>query len=102
MGRSSIARWLPCGKFARVSFLTELGAFTGPRCGPAAASLQWAALLKRVFALDSCAALAVGARRIVAGHTRPETLRPLLAWLALTSAVAGGDRENRAVRRRES
>jgi hypothetical protein len=45
---------------------------------------DWAALLRRVFAFDilhwpRCG----GRRRIVAAHTRPETLRPLLERLGL-------------------
>jgi hypothetical protein len=45
---------------------------------------DWAALLKRVFALDvlHCPRCG-GRRRIVAVHTRSETLRPLLERLGL-------------------
>jgi hypothetical protein len=48
---------------------------------------DWAALLKRVFAFDvlHCPRCG-GRRRIVAVHTRRETLRPLLEWLGLAVA----------------
>lgn len=51
---------------------------------PASAGSGWAALLKRVFAVDRlhCPRWG-GRRRIVAVPTRPETLRPLLARLGL-------------------
>lgn len=56
--------------------------------GAAAASsaprLHWAALLRRVFALDVLHCPRCGGRRQIVGvHTRPETLRPLLARLGL-------------------
>jgi hypothetical protein len=48
---------------------------------------DWAALLKRVFAFDVLhCPRSGGRRRIVAVHTRPETLRPLLERLGLAVA----------------
>ena len=50
---------------------------------------DWAALLKRVFAVDVLHCPRCGGhRRIVAVHTRPETLRPLLARPGLAVPAA--------------
>ena len=58
--------------------------------GPArSARPDWAALLRRVFALDVVHGPRWGGRRrIMAVHTRPETLRPLLERLGLGVPVA--------------
>jgi Putative transposase len=66
------------------------GELSSSAAGPARpARPDWAALLKRVFALDvlHCPRCG-GRRRIVAVHTRPETLRPLLARLGLDGPAA--------------